>query len=251
MTESMNALAGSLADAYRGDTLVFPAELPVPRNLEEAAIAHAALAKTLGVAPGGWKVGVRPDGQGLGAPLFANTIVASGVSHPIHPVAGWTGIEIEIALRLGEDLPARERDYTREDILAATKSVLIGIEIVESRMKDYKSAPYELFVADLMANRGYVAGGEIENWRGLDLAALRCVLEVDGVVTHDAIGGHPQNDPLLPVIAFANRRDQPLGGMKKDEIVTTGALCGLIPMKKSCRIKAVIEPIGSVEMSLR
>ena len=245
-----DALASSLAAAYRGNTLLKAADLAAPRNLGEAMATHVALTKALDAKVGGWKVGIRPDGEGFGAPLFANTIVASGASHPIHPAAGWTGIEIEIALRLGKDLTPREGGYTREDIIAATDSVLIGIEVVEARLHDHRNAPYELFVADLMANRGYVTGGETRDWRGLDLAALRCVLEVDGVVTHDAIGGHPQNDPLLPVIALANRPDQPLGGMRKGEIITTGALCGLIPMEKPCRIRATIEKIGAVEMRL-
>jgi 2-keto-4-pentenoate hydratase len=192
---------------------------------------------------------VTPAGEIVGAPIFAKLFVADGATVTMPP-QGPIGIEVEIALRLKQDLPAKAGGYTRQDILAATGAVMVGIEIVESRIKDFKQAPYPLFVADLMANYGYVPGREIADFANIPLDRLRCTLKIAGKTVHDAVGGHANGDPLVPAVAFASRPEAYLGGFRKGQIVTLGSMCGLIPTLERGLVEAEIEQLGRLSITL-
>jgi 2-keto-4-pentenoate hydratase len=249
MTVSAASLATVLADAHRQRRLLDAATLTAPATTEEALGVQAAYGQALGAEIGGWKVAVTPAGDVIGAPMFADLFVADGGTVSMPP-QGPVGIEVEIALRLKSDLPARAGGYTRQDILAATGAVMVGIEIVESRIRDFKKAPFPLFVADLMANRGYVPGREIADFANIPLDRLRCTLSIAGKTVHDAVGGHANGDPLVPAVAFASRASAYLGGLRKGQLVTLGSMCGLIPTEERGPVVAEIEQLGRLSITL-
>jgi 2-keto-4-pentenoate hydratase len=249
MTASSASLATALADAHRQRRQLDAATLSAPASNEAALGVHTAYAQALGAEIGGWKVAVTPGGDVVGAPIFAKLFVADGATVTMPP-QGPIGIEVEIALRLKQDLPARASGYTRQEILAATGAVMVGIEILESRIKDFKQAPFPLFVADLMANRGYVPGREIADFAKIPFDKLRCTLKIAGKTVHDAVGGHVNGDPLVPAVAFASRPAAYLGGFRKGQIVTLGSMCGLIPTLERGLVEAEIEQLGRLSITL-
>jgi 2-keto-4-pentenoate hydratase len=163
--------------------------------------------------------------------------------------AGVWGVEPEIAVRLGADLPRRiVQAYSRDDILSAVDAVLVGIEIVASRIIDHKTAPFLLYLADNIGHAGYAVGAEKRNWHDLDLANLRVTLTINSEIVHDAVGGHPTGDPIKPLVDYANAQSDRLGGLRAGQIITTGSLCGLVAVEGPGEVSAAIDRIGEARL---
>lgn len=242
--------AEALARAHALDRPTVAVPSPAPSTIGEAMEVQAEVMQRLGVRHSGWKLGFDPGGAIVGAPLYSGYIHASGESFPAQAAGLW-GVEPEIAVRLGADLPPRPgAPYSREDIMNAVASVLVGIEIVASRIIDFKAAPYPAFVADNIGNAGYFTGTEISDWRHLDLTNLRAILTIGGETVHDAHGNHPNGDPLKPIVDYANSPSDRIGGLKAGQLITTGSLCGLVPATGPCEVTATIEGIGESRVTI-
>ncbi|HUZ67331.1 MAG TPA: fumarylacetoacetate hydrolase family protein [Beijerinckiaceae bacterium] len=216
-----------------------------PDSIEAAYAVQAAVADGLGARVAGWKVGISPEGAPFAAPILDCDLHASGAR--VNLGAGEPAkIEIELALRLGRDLGPRPQPYAREDILDATNSVLVGMEIVANRLQAPQSASFEALLADNFNNGGYVAGDETSAFRALALEGLRVRLWVESALAQDKIGSHPMGDPLIPAMAWASRQCDRLGGLRAGQFVTTGTLTIPFPVAGTTRLEGRIEGIGAV-----
>jgi 2-keto-4-pentenoate hydratase len=239
------AIAEALTAARRSHQRVRWQDVRVPASYAEAMAAQADIARRLDAEVGAWKVGVRPDGVAVAAPIYADLIHAPDTQIALG-ARGNLGIEAEIAFRLGRDLPPRPgRPYARADVLVAVDEILVGIEIVRGRFEDDDALPYPAFLADNLGNDGYVVGASFTDWTGLEISALRCRVSIDGGTVHDAVGGHPLGDPLRPLVAYASMPIDQLGGLRAGQIVTTGSLCGIITLDRPAAVRAEIEHIGA------
>ena len=243
----MPSLASQIIRATRDKTALAREPALVPASFADAMQVQAETVEALGVTVGGWKVGFSPDGQAVSGPMLAPDVKASGATWALSPAAP-TIIEVEIAVRLACDLPHRpQQPYSRADIIAAIGQVLPGIELICSRLQDGAAWPFSAWLADRLGNAGYVFGAGRAGAQKMDLANLRCVLKVDGVVAHDRSGGHPQNDPLAPLLACANQPND----MRAGQIITTGSLIAPLPFARSARLEAEIEGLGIVALNLQ
>src|ERR1700733_423639 len=123
--------AGLLLDARRTNRPIedLPAGLR-PATLDEAYFVQDRLALSYGEI-GGWKVGA-PTTEAT--PMFAPLPLAWIASN--HAELGgrhrFRGLEAEIAFQIGEDLPQREKAYSRDEVVAAIASCHPPIEAIES-----------------------------------------------------------------------------------------------------------------------
>lgn len=251
-TFAFTDFAGALAKAHAADepAVEFQKLGALPATVHEGMAVQAEVAQQLGASVAGWKVGAGPERIPDGAPLYAHLVQESGASFPVRKSGLW-GVEPEIGVRLKSDLPPRaDASYTREEIAEAVGAVFAGIEIVASRLIDFKAAPYPAFLADNIGNAGYIVGREVEDWRGLDLSQLHATLTVGGETVLDAAGGHPYGDPLAPLLNYANAQCDGLGGLKAGQIITTGSLCGLVAVIRPCDATLVIEGLGETRVRL-
>ena len=243
-------LTEAFITARRTGATLDPAKLTMPANLAEALAVQAAVTTALNAKIGGWKVGISPEKVPIAAPIYTNTMHAAPATLTL-PKSGKIGIEVEVAVRLGKDLTPRPgRPYTRSEIHDAIDTILIGIEPVESRFGEPMKAGFLGFVADNMANFGYVTGAELKDWRALDLAHLSCTLEVDGKVVHDKVGGHAAGDPFAWLTSYANSEAQHLGGLRAGQVITTGSLNGVHWLDVAATVKARLGGIGEVGMKV-
>jgi 2-keto-4-pentenoate hydratase len=242
-----NPLVAHLVAAHHTGKLVPYEDALVPHDIVAAYATQSHVAETLAADVGGWKVGIRPDGTPMAAPLYADTMKTSGATW-LRPPAGQLVVEVELALRLEDDLPERAHPYTRDEIADAVSEVLIGIELIHSRIAGIDTPPFFLVLADNLGNSGYVIGDALRNFRALDLARLHCRMTVDGVLVHDKVGGHPQDDPYAPLVACLGQGMMGLGGLRAGQIITTGSL--ITPLKPTTRtaIHAELEGIGAVAL---
>jgi 2-keto-4-pentenoate hydratase len=230
--------------------LAFPAAL-APRTEAEAYAVQQEVMRALGVRPGGWKVAMSDVHNGTSAPVFATDVHDS----PGHfAAAGYTsyGVEPEIAFRLAADLPplpAGQR-YARDAVLAAVGSAHAAIEIVLSRFHSHEGAPLLDRLADNGSNGGLIVGAAVTAWGALALADLPLTLRVAGERVHQGRGGHPQNDPLLPLCWLANHLAARGIGLARGQLVTTGSCAGLRYAAAGARVGVRFDGLGAAEVQL-
>lgn len=222
---------------------------PAPQSLQKAYEISRGVAEALGAEVLGWKVGYAPDGTAVAAPMFGAGFQASGTRWQMKP--GLPMIpEIEIALRLAQDLPRRPgRPYRRNELLEACSEALVGIEIVERRLP-LQGIPFPLNLADDLGNKGYVLGASVRDFRKLDLANLHCRFSIGGEVTTDRKGGHAKGDPMAPFLDWANAQEDLHGGLKAGQIVTLGSLNVIKIMHEPAPLKGEIEALGAVALDV-
>ena len=134
------------------------------------------------------------------------------------------GVESEIAVRLGRDLPANGAPYSRESVAAAVDACMAAIEIVDDRAMDYKQLnPLQLIAANSF-NAGCVIGPPVTNWRDLDLASLKGRMRINGQVVGEGVGGDALGHPLEPLAFLANNLIERGRMLKAGDIVLTGSI---------------------------
>jgi 2-keto-4-pentenoate hydratase len=245
----MSDLLGGLVAARRADRQIrLDASAETPADEATAYAIQAEIAAALGAAAAGWKVGQSPDGLAFAAPILSCDVFAHDTIFSL-PEGDPINIEAELALRLGRDLPPRAEPYAREDILAATASIFVGIELVRARLRNEPEPGFFARLADNFNNRSYVIGGGRPDARSVPLERLRVRLFVDGDLLENCIGSHPSGDPLAPVVAWASRQGDRLGGLRAGQFVTTGTLTKPLPIEAPMRVQALMEAVGEAAAS--
>ena len=154
--------------------------------------------------------------------------------------------EGEIAFVLARDLAGP--GVTEDDALAATRAVRPCFEIVDSRIRDWKIR-FEDTVADNASSGVFVLGkGEVDP-RSLDLKACRIRVEKNGAPLSEGLGAAALGSPAYCVAWLANALSRYGIGLKAGEVVLSGALVPLEPVKAGDRMRLEIEGIGGASVS--
>ncbi len=251
VSEKAARLVSLLVAAEKSGThATVPPEL-VPADADEADAVQEDFATRLGPIVA-FKVAHVGDGPGSWGAVPAPDVFCDGATVPT--VRGAVRAEIEIAFRIGGDLPGRAdgTPYDRADIEAAIDSALPLVEIIGERIPLEHDTPALLARADRLSNFGLVAGRPVADWRpfvrpqeytaGLRIAGKPVV---DGNFTH--MSGV---DPLYPVIWLANRLAQRSRGLKAGDIVTTGAFGGAHEIVVGQSAKAEIGGLGTLSFAV-
>jgi len=174
-----------------------------PGTLEDAYQIQRAVADQTG-AIGGWKTGADSvSAVPIAAPVFADDIYASGAT--LKPGSmRLIGLEVEVAFRIGRDLPTRSNPYSQQEFLDAVETMVPLIELVDSRLRDFEKAGPLWKLSDNQINGGLVIGDPIENWSQLDLKSLRAILTADQTVIKDSHGWHYPDTPAGLATRFVN-----------------------------------------------
>ena len=149
--------------------------------------------------------------------------------------------EAEIALVLAAGI--EDADADRATVAAAVDHVRAAIEIVDSRIADWKIS-FADTVADNGSSAAFVLGDEARSLDGLDLWSCGMVLEVNGKVASLGAGaaclGHPLDAAAWLARTLA-RAGEPL---RAGDIVLTGALGPMVPIGTGDRVRATIGGLG-------
>lgn len=216
-----------------------------PADAAQACAVQDATIASLG-GPAGWKVGAGgPNAEPSCAPLPAGALLPSGSTLRGD---GWRlrGIEVEVALRLGRDLVA-DTPPAAEALQAAVEAVLPAVEVVETRLADWRASPPLSQMADLQSHGALVIGDPAGiAARDVDLGQLVAYLAFDGQPVASARGAHAAGNcwRLLGWLAVhCTRRGQPL---RAGQVVTTGSCTGLLFAPEGARVDAELQGIGRV-----
>jgi 2-keto-4-pentenoate hydratase len=150
--------------------------------------------------------------------------------------------EGEVALILARDLD--DPCATPDAVAAATAYACAAIEIVDSRIADWK-----ITFADTVADNGssshFVLGSEQKPLEGLDLYTCGLALEVNGVIASIGAGaaclGHPLNAAAWLAATMAQFGEPLCAG----DVILTGALGPMVPITPGDEVTVEIGGLGS------
>lgn len=150
--------------------------------------------------------------------------------------------EAEIAFVLGADLPSPLS--TAAEVAAAVASVHAAIEIVDSRIADWK-----ISFADTVADNGssafFVLADKGLPLPGLDMEGASMTMTVNGTVASTGVGAAALGNPLNAAAWLActlAERGEPL---KAGDVLLAGALGPMVALAAGDRVHTEIAGIGS------
>jgi len=161
----------------------------------------------------GWKIALsNPAMQrfvGLAEPVAGRMLSRQVVAGPARTRAAdyvRLLVEFEIAVELGADLPPIRGTYAPDAVAAAVAAVRPALELADDRSADYAtlSAHGLQLVADNAWNEGAVLGQRRDDWRALDLAALRGVASIDGATVGEGHGRDLMGGPMQALAWLAD-----------------------------------------------
>ncbi|EIT86168.1 4-oxalocrotonate decarboxylase [Fictibacillus macauensis ZFHKF-1] len=156
----------------------------------------------------------------------------------IHPK-----IEPEIAFMMKEDLAGAS--VTAEDVIRATSYVAPALEIIDSRYQDFKFTHVDV-VADNCSSARFLIGSTWIEPSTVDLKSIGMVMSKNGAVATTGAGAAVLGDPAEAVAWCVRKLAQQNEGLKKGDIVLSGALSEAIPLNAGDTIQASFGILGTV-----
>ncbi|MFE9046036.1 2-keto-4-pentenoate hydratase [Streptomyces sp. NPDC012421] len=176
--------------------------------------------------------------------LLQDMELTTGVPVPVarycHP-----RVEVEVGFVLGDDLPGE--GCTPEDVLAATERVVPALELIDSRIRDWR-----ITIADTIADNASSAGfviGEGRDPRGIDLKAVEARLTSGGELLAEGRGDAVLGDPARSVAWLARTVARFGVPLKKGHLVLPGSCTRAVDITPGATFTAAFTGLGPVSLS--
>lgn len=154
-------------------------------------------------------------------------------------------VEGEIAFILEKGL--KGPGVTVADVLRASAGAMASIEVIDSRIKDWK-IKIEDTVADNASSGALVLGGKMVPISGLDLRYLGMVVEKNGYIVATGAGAAVLGNPAQAVAWLANMLSGYGVELREGEIVLSGAITGAMKVEKGDYFKVTFGHLGGVSL---
>jgi 2-keto-4-pentenoate hydratase len=259
MTTDFDAVARQLLDEHAARIDYHP--LDASTGVRDLASAYGVQRRFVDLmipkagAPVGYKIGLTsPRMQkmcGINEPL-AGKVLASRVAHDgvtLHRDRYCRlGLEFEVGVRLGRDLPARSAPFAMDEVAKAVDGVCAAVEIVDDRHADYAKLEALSLIADNAWNAGIVLGPFATRWG--DLAAAAGVVALNGHEVDRGFGRDALGHPFLSLTWLANHLAGERDGLKKGDVVLTGSLVPTRFPKEPGKYRYELSGIGAVALQV-
>ncbi|WP_433712271.1 2-keto-4-pentenoate hydratase [Nocardia sp. CA-084685] len=157
-------------------------------------------------------------------------------------------VEVEVGFILGADLPGE--DCTEADVLAATVAYAPSIELIDSRIKDWKIGLADT-ISDNASSAGFVLGAARVAPKDLDIKAIGAVLTCNGEVIAQGRSDAVLGDPVIAV-AWLARKVAGFGvRLKAGDIVLPGSCTRAIDARAGDSFHAEFAGLGSVRLQFK
>ncbi len=239
MPDRISSIAERLVAARKAGARIILAD--APQSLEEGFAVQEKVVAGLGSQVVGWKVIPNPAGT-MFAPLLASGNVPAGGTWKL---AGKepAGIELEIAFKMGKDVPA---GATQAEILDCIEAAHVVFELCQSRIANPDDQPQHVKLADCILNAGITLGPKFEGWRTRDLKGIPGRLLVDGKLHKEG----KSVDPIGAISALAPALTARGKTLAKGQTVITGSLIGMNWLTGRHALTGVIDGCGEVAITL-
>lgn len=155
-------------------------------------------------------------------------------------------IEAEIAFVLRHGLSGS--NITPEQVLDATDNVTACFEIVDTRF-DTQRIRIADTVADNASSALYVLGQTRADPRGIDLAAVHCVVHCNDALVSEGLGSAVMGNSLNSVAWLANRLGAYGVTLDAGDVVLPGSMIPFAPARSGDRFLADMGALGTVSVT--
>jgi 2-keto-4-pentenoate hydratase len=202
----------------------------------------------------GYKLGLTsaPMQQLLGVdqpdfgPVFASTVFRDGAVLPVDRFIA-PRVEAEIGVILQSDLDGPH--CTPADARQATRGLVAAIEIVDSRIRDWKIKLADT-VADLASNGAIALSSVVVPLDGIDPRLIGMVFTKNGEVVATGAGAAALGDPMAAVAWLANTL-APMGvSLPAGSVIMTGALHAMMPVAPGDVFRADFDRLGPITIRM-
>jgi 2-keto-4-pentenoate hydratase len=155
-------------------------------------------------------------------------------------------VEVEVGFVLGDDLPGE--GCTVEDVLRCTDFIAPAIELIDSRIADWKIGLTDT-IADNASSCGVILGKERVRPADLDVAAIDATLAINGAKVEEGTSGAVLGDPTIAVAWLANKVASFGVRLQKGHVVLPGSCTRAYDVKPGDQVVAAFAGLGTVNLS--
>lgn len=154
-------------------------------------------------------------------------------------------VEVEVGFVLGDDLPGE--GCTVEDVLRCTAFVAPAIELIDSRIADWKIGLCDT-IADNASSCGVILGKERVKPDELDLKAIEATLDINGARVAEGRSDAVLGDPALAVAWLANKVASFGVRLEAGHVVLPGSCTRAYDVTPGDEVLATFTGLGSVHL---
>jgi len=177
-------------------------------------------------------------------PVMAATIRGDGATVSLEDFIA-PKVEAEIVFRLAE--PLSGPGVTVEQARAAIGAVMAGLEIVDSRIENWRIKLADT-VADLASSGAAVLGQVVASSADLDYRLVGMVFSRNGELVATGAGAAALGDPVAVVAWLANVLGEHGISLEAGQVIMTGALHAAIPLAPGDTFTAEFDRLGSITL---
>ena len=155
-------------------------------------------------------------------------------------------VEVEVGFILAEDLPGA--GCTEDDVLAATAAYAPSIELIDTRIKDWKIALCDT-IADNASSAGWVLGPQRVSPKDIDITGIDAVLTRNSEVVAEGRSDAVLGNPVTAVAWLARKVDSFGVRLRAGDIVLPGSCTRAIDARPGDTFVADFAGLGSVRLS--
>jgi 2-keto-4-pentenoate hydratase len=155
-------------------------------------------------------------------------------------------VEVEVGFLLADDLPGA--GCTEDDVLAATAAYAPSIELIDTRIRDWKIALCDT-IADNASSAGWVLGPQRVSPKDIDIKTIDAVLTRNGEVVAEGRSDAVLGNPVTAVAWLARKVDSFGVRLKAGDIVLPGSCTRAIDARPGDEFVADFAGLGSVRLS--
>jgi 2-keto-4-pentenoate hydratase len=201
----------------------------------------------------GHKVGLSSEAMqkmmGVDEPDYGHLLADMEVFEDVPVAAGrflYPRVEVEVGFILADDLPGA--GCTEDDVLAATAAFAPSIELIDTRITDWKIKLCDT-IADNASSAGWVLGTQRVSPKDIDIRSIDAVLRCNGEVVAQGRSDAVLGNPVTAVAWLARKVDQFGVRLRAGDIVLPGSCTRAMDARPGDDFVADFHGLGSVHLS--
>lgn len=206
----------------------------------------------------GWKVGLTSPAiraqTGLSEPIYGPVLEGNvfGSEHEVRlSDFGRLGIELEIALFLGADLPSSGAPYTARSVAPAVAAAATAFELIDDRGADYARLDARQLIVDGSWQAGVQIGKKVPIAANPDLENGTGGLAVNGKVVASAAANAGMGHCFNVLAWLANKLAAHGKPLRKDMLVMTGSIVAAYFPSAGEALTGEIADMGAIRLKIR
>lgn len=176
--------------------------------------------------------------------LFADMDVMNGGTIPWAETSQ-PKVEAEIAFVLKKDLP--HADSTAAEVIQAIDYAVAAIEVVGSRIQNWDIRITDT-IADNASSSHFVLGHDKRSLDQVDLLNCAMTLSLNGEEVSTGVGRNCLGSPINSTVWLAGKMAAHGRPLKAGDVILTGALGAMAPVKPGDHAVAFVEGFGEVSV---